>query len=212
MSFRMAVGNLFECKWWTLMGSQIGITTWHWAVSATAGLGAYPEDLRDWISLNTAGDFKACLSIQSFFRGITLQQIWPGTKPRPLIDPSGAGAGGGAGIPLPKQVSGIIKKLTELSGRAYRGRMYIPFPSAGDNEAVEGRPTGNYLARLTSFATDIEDPVTVGLAPDTTTLSPCLVHRANPGTFNFITDTEPSPYWGTQRRRGDYGPKNIAPF
>lgn len=212
MAEKLSVGNLYEVKWWSLLGSQLGLTSCHFICTVEAGLGGTAEGFADYLSLNTAGKFKDCLNNNAFFRGLTVWRIWPLPKPVPIVRTTGAGAGTGAGDPLPKQISGICKKKTAQAGRSQRGRMYIPFPSEGDNNPTEGRPSGGYIAKLALFDATIESIITVGTPPDTSQVAPCIVHRGVPGTFTFMTEFDEAPYWGTQRRRGDYGPQNIAPF
>lgn len=212
MAEKITVGNIYLVKWWTLLGSQLGITQCHFVCNGETGNSAFDEDFRDYLSLNTSAKFKDCLNNNANHRGISVWRIWPLPKPVPIISTAGAGNGTGAGDPLPKQVSGIIKKKTSQAGRAYRGRMYIPFPSEGNNDPTQGRPNGAYIALLSLFALTIEPQITVGAGPDTAILKSCIVHASVPGTFNYITEFDEPPYWATQRRRGDYGPQNVAPF
>jgi hypothetical protein len=140
----------------------------------------------------------------------------------PLWAPAGSIAGNGVGtagaVHLPKQTCGLISYVDGLSGRAHRGRMYVPFPSSADNVA-DGVPTVGYVVNLGALLTALLVPIIVVGAGGNTTIQPGLYHRAKvgpppvPQSITILSGPPtPSTLWATQRRRGDYGRPNRAPL
>lgn len=107
---------------------------------------------------------------------------------------SGSVAGSGAVDGASPQVAVLVRKLTGLAGREFRGRMYLPGPSenavtasgflAATNLAAYQTAADNYLAALLSNA------------------HPMILLHDNPATaVNTVTSLSVDPKVATQRRR-----------
>jgi len=130
------------------------------------------------------------------------------TSPAVLYDGT---AGGSASNMLPTQTRGLISWKTQFAGRAYRGRTYLPSTTIAYSTPV-GKPL---LAALTSWqgwATYMLGPILSG----GTTWVPGVYHRTPTAGISSIFDQFTSavvgPSFATQRRSGDYGRVNSAPF
>lgn len=214
MAANVFLGDVIHCQIISLMQSQLGICTINYVNIAQTG-DITDQEIADDLSTLFAITFKPMLNENASYRGVRVQARGAsGALKQPVFGINGQGQGGVAGDPLPKQTAGVISRKTERSGRQYQGRVYIPFPSEASNEATQGRPTAAYMALMTAFATDLYDshnPVGAGGNCE-------LQQSAFPGGFNSILSAWPylsavvRPYWGTQRRRGDFGPLNVSPI
>jgi hypothetical protein len=118
---------------------------------------------------------------------------------------------------IPNQVSGLVTKLTGSAGRKNRGRMYIPFPSVADQDAVSQQPTANYVTDIAAIATGIgvNAPFTFACGAGNTVTLAMLVYnfKASPPATVIATNAFIArPRWATQKRRGDYGKPNAFPW
>jgi hypothetical protein len=133
----------------------------------------------------------------------------------PGIVTDGVACTGGA-TPVPTQVSGIIQALTLKAGRAYRGRIFVPFPwiAAVDTDQT---PTAAYVTALNTWANTVgmvNQLLTVG--GNVYQLVPVIWHRhaGKTGiplarTYDIMTEANARKEWGTQRKRGDLGRLNV---
>jgi hypothetical protein len=155
------------------------------------------------------------MSDDAEYRGLKVQKEDALNKYQPVYSTVGQGAGGVVGEPLPKQICGIITRRGNYAGRRHQGRLYVPFPSEASSDPPSGRPTIAYLAALGSYADDCWTVVVVANGGNSCNLVPR--YRFTTGTppveysFNYVSAIA-RDYWGTQRRRGDFGPKNISPI
>jgi len=208
------LGDVIHVQIISLMQAQLAITTINYVNVAQTG-DITDQEIADDLSTLFSISFKPLLNENASYRGVRVQKRGSsGALTQPVYGINGQGQGGVAGDPLPKQTAGVISRKTERSGRQYQGRVYVPFPSEASNEATQGRPTAAYMALLATFATDLHNSHNpVGASGNCE-----LQQSAFPQGFNsilaawpYITAT-PRPYWGTQRRRGDFGPQNVSPI
>jgi hypothetical protein len=158
-------------------------------------------------------NLKACLSTSATLVGAKLSAVWPPPRALGGIVTEGAVGTGGAGT-LPGQVSGIIKNVTIVAGRAYRGRYYMPFPYAAAVD-TDNTPVAGYVTKLNNFAVQFVANISAMPVATTYNFNPVIYHRkagkaglplAN--SFDFIANTIGEKLWATQRRRGDFGRLN----
>lgn len=104
------------------------------------------------------------------------------------------------------QISYLVKKTTGFAGRAYRGRMYIPFP-ADTGVQESGALTSGELTLLTTAAAALETNMVV--PANTGAVDLRLLHAdtpSGPGAApTFITSLAASGFVATQRRRLERG-------
>jgi hypothetical protein len=204
-------GETLEQKWYFTQGLQIGLFVLHWKVDSVVNTTGAPTDfdIADIMGSTLATAMAAPLCSNATFEGNTVQVILPVRRPY-TWSLSGSGAGAISGDPLPKQDAGLIAKLTTLTGRANRGRLYFPFPSEASND-TPGQPGVAYRAALDALGAVLFVPQTVVGVKGTVSFSPIIYHRASGGgqpVVNWAVRTR----WATQRRRGDFGAINRLPW
>jgi len=170
----------------------------HWRVVSVGATPRSEQYVCDSLSQTFAAYYKLCMPILATYRGSTLQTVNPALTV-PVSSILGRGAGSVGGDTLPPQVAGLISFKTAFAGRAFRGRMYIPFPSETDN-TVAGIPSAAYLINLQNLGNAFASTLLVGPGGDQVTLEPVL-YRAAPLQVTTITSAMARPAWATQRRR-----------
>jgi len=206
----LITGHIWQVKAYARSTDQLAINVYHYQVTEQTGTEKLDSDLAARMDAILGPLYVDLMSVESEYRGIGVQRINPIPPTVEVFANIQADTGAVAGDLLPRQTCGLISKKTNLAGRKYRGRAYIPFPSEVDN-AADGTPTGGYLVNLLALADALEVPVVVGTAPNETTLTPILWHRLT-STFDVITLTATNDKWATQRRRGSYGRVNTSPI
>jgi len=203
-----AVGDVYQVKLYSLLGQQAGINVLHYSVTTLGGTGASDFEIGQAMAAALPTTYKALLSASASYRGLGIRKILP-TLSIETYNVTAQGAGGVAGEALPKQISGLITLRTTVPGRAFRGRVYVPFPGEGDND-TDQTPTAGYITRLGNFAGTLITTVTAGGA-NSNQLRLGVFHRVG-GAITVCNDTTARDRWATQRRRGDYGRTNILPI
>lgn len=152
---------------------------------------------------------------KAIFQGVTLQKWMPPTPlPMPVASTALNNPGVVTGDALPPDKAGIITWRTRFSGRKYRGRSYIPFPSETDSD-VNGLPTNGYVLRLVTLAGIFVPFFTSSdMGGNQAGWVKLVVHGRTPGSPNDAVVTSlPRQLWADQHRRGDYGRRNTpSPF
>lgn len=148
------------------------------------------DAISDWL----APSYKAWLSDDSHWTGIRLI-VGNDGPPFEFDSVSSGGPGtGGTNFEAP-QVQGLIHKGTGLSGRKYRGRMYVADVGGGHIDSF-GNLTGTELTNLESIAT-----AWFGLAgADALIGAPVLLH-ADATAPTTVTAMHAETKVATQRRR-----------
>lgn len=207
------INEIYEVRYWAIHLDQAAVFRRHYRVTTAENLSQPQGDLAVHFDSNHVGFIKALLATSATYRGVQVQRIWPLPRTFPSVVTASAGAGTGAvGDPLPRQTSGIITLNTEFAGRAFRGRIYLPFPSEGAND-VDGTPTAAYLTSLQAFATDLATTESIADAgANLVVLTPVIYHFLQPGTSHTVTAGVARDKWATQRRRGAYGNPNSSPI
>lgn len=196
---------------------QIGLNVTHWKVVNVVALGTDLPTFAAFMDARFAPAYKSFMGVSALWRGVGATNI-SGVRSREYTSATLPGPGTGAPGTLPGQVTGIIRLRTSSAGRHYRGRIYPPFPAA-DNEDVNGEMNDTGLARLTAIKNALGISFVVNQGASNTTFQLVILHRPTPSRpippndlTSSVTDTEAFGFWGTQRRRGDFGAANLAPF
>lgn len=156
--------------------------------------------------------YKALIHNGANFKGCTVHRL-SGPGPFEISEQSTVGAGPGTAgtIALPKQVSGLVSFNAAFRGRSFRGRQYVPFPSAAD-DIGDGIPTTAYILKLLALGAALKAPISAtGGGGGSIDMYPVLWHRVAM-TSTFIVGTHASSAWATQRKRGDFGRTNTSPI
>jgi len=208
----MLIADILEYRVVSSQGDQMALNVRHLVVDVISGLPTTQQAV-DALEAVISTPYKPLLSAQSTFRGVDLRVVFPIPTVADIAT-FNQGIGGVVGEDLPKQAGGVISLRSATPGRTGRGRMYIPFPGEADNENP-GRPIATYVTRLATLGTSVSAPLVVDdMLGNSATLSAVILNGppAAPGNFKRVTNTIARTFWGTQRRRGDFGAKNIPPF
>lgn len=205
----MAVGDVLQLTVVTEYEPQVGLNVRHFIVTAETGGGATMGEIVNALATAFSAVYTPLMSVNSTYRGAMIQKI----RPLPIGNPVASGIpavpGTVIGDALPGQVCGLITLRTEMAGRRFRGRVYVPWPAESDSD-LNGQPTIAYVGRLNALGTAyVGSQVVVG-ALGTTTIQSVIFGRST-GTTTSITNIRSRQRFATQRRRGDFGQPNIPP-
>lgn len=197
---------------------QLGEFTSHWLVTATGGASLTDADMLPLLRPGILANIVSIIPNVVSYRGHVMQVIYPVRKVA-AVDTTGQGPCGNTHGPLPMQTSGLIATLTSLAGRAYRGRLFIPFPATDAITPPLDTPTPGYQGFLQTFANTYFQVWTGTVGANSCTITPVIYHRkagktgtpAAHSTSN-ITRGIARGVWATQRRRGDLGRENAEPL
>lgn len=120
--------------------------------------------------------------------------------------------GGGTANSAPTQARPILRLRTDLVGPKFRGRMFLFTPDSM-NVTAAGFPGAGLLTAINALGVSILGPYspTAGAV-----WVPAVIHRVtltNPVLFSSqITSAAAAPGFGTQRRSGNTGKVNVAPW
>lgn len=210
MATTLALGDIIRVRVACYTSNQQGINVVHYRVSTSNGSGQTDAQVALALDTNLEVRYKAVISAQARYRGVSVQKIRPLPVAYPQVSTAFDGVGTVAGDMLATQVSGIVTAITNLAGPKYRGRVYIPFPGEGNSDA-DGIPTNAYVGNIDDIGDELFSPISVGVGPNDIVLTPVINHRAT-ATYTDITGWIARQKWATQRRRGSYGKTNPTPF
>jgi hypothetical protein len=112
---------------------------------------------------------------------------------------------------LPTQVRGLISCVSDVAGRRGRGRIFTPTPSKSQLD-LGGEMVPGYVTVMTNFA----HAVYTSLTTLGSTWTAVLASKTKPPTVVWtthpITGSAGGVLWATQRRGGDRGRQNAAPW
>jgi len=212
----MTVGNIYKHRVYCYFGDQVGINTRYFQVGAIAGPAVSELAFIAVQDIIFAALYKPALTDGAEYIGSDIQNITVG-PPYPLQSGTSANQGNGTGgtLPMGAQVSGLISTRTAMSGPAFRGRSYIPFPSADSTDATAPAfPNAAYSAQLQLIANAALGTVGYTIGGGTVSVTWVIYHyqpaalRALPTP---ITAAFPTGSYATQKRRGNYGRLNPSP-
>jgi hypothetical protein len=218
MAEAMAVGDIMLVKLYCQHLAQVSINNFHFLVSAVGLPPATDADLATSFDGIMGPLIRNLIVNPATYRGVGAQKIWP--LPVALTQYNNNSFGGGTTGPnaVPEQVAGVLSWGTAKAGRAYRGRIYLPFPPASDVLA-DGTPSAAYATNaglVGSFYAGGSYTVTEG--GRTAVLDAVIWHRkaGKTGipaahTYDAIVNYHVGGF-GTQRRRGAYGRLNTSPI
>jgi len=219
MATALDPGDLLRVRIWFKSGDQAAVNTVYYKVGTTSGNPTTDLNVAQQMDAFVAPVYKPLLADTAEYRGVQVSIVR--TPPRATQQAfAQAGVGTGGTVGMPRQVSGLIKFNTPDAGRAFRGRLYIPFPAV-DAAATDGLPSSTYLTNLAalvslyqsigSFDNDLTTPT--GFI----TVIQVIVHSVPKGGTPPPPDPSPIIAWtpaeifATQRRRGSFGRPNVSP-
>lgn len=219
MSAVLVVNGLYANRIWCLQAEQAAVNTVYYNVIANTGVLVQDTDMARVIEAMVAPQYKAIQSTDVSFRGVQTYLTNPpagGAAPSTVFSNALAGPGSLTPPDCPRQVSGLISWTTNLLGKRYRGRFYMPFPSTS-LVATDGLPTAAYQTSLVNLGHAFLNLVTINNVGSTgsATVALYLHHRAGKSPTPLatpITGIVVPPKFATQKRRGSYGRPNNSPI
>ena len=207
----MAVGDIWEIKFITRSNDQLGVNVCHYAVSAQTGADVSAQAVADYFSINFGGLLAGCMWNGAEYRGVIAARVFPGIRQFPASSTQNSGVGSRGPEPAPSQLALVLSKHTALAGRAYRGRLYIPFPALVDLD-TNGTPKPGLVTAAANLGLALLPPQTIqGPGGQSVTMFMCIWHQG-PGGITQVIELRARKKFGTQRRRGVYGNVNPVPI
>lgn len=190
---------------------QLAINIFHYRVTFLQGTSPTDSEIAIAMEAFWAPKYKTLINASCTYRGVQVQRVFPtpllAAVDSKLLQGFGTRVGTTVDI-LPGVVCGIVTKKTAGAGRAFRGRVYLPFPMEIDNEG--GSPSAGYETILDVVATNLAVPITVGTPPNSIQMSMCIFRRLSPFLSPQVTTGQVRGYFANQRRRSKlYGPDQI---
>lgn len=214
----LVIGHIYKCRMFYYAVTQEAVNTIYFEVNTV--IGGTEGDLADTWTTSWGVPVRTCIANTATYLGVDIQDVTGAppyeTQAASILE---QGIGSGGAVQLPGQVSGVLKMTTALTGRAYRGRLYIPFPpTAMVSVGPPPVPSGAYNTILNALGDLMVGSFAIlagGSGGVTGNANVILKHRKNkanvtPPPTNVINAIA-TGQWGTQRRRGDYGRQNSQP-
>jgi hypothetical protein len=211
-SFPIPIGGIVRAVTYCTYPGQTSVNQHKWQLTnLTSGTSFSSNQFTLDYDAAMASRYVDLLSEQALYYGTQVYLMNPiGLPPRPDSINANQIAGNGTGAILPRQTSGLISLRTATLGKIGAGRTYVPFPY-GDANETNGTPTVVYQGFLGTLGDFLKGNLLVVSGGVTATFRPCL-YRGGVDVPRFIEEAIIPDAWATQRRRGDYGRLNKAPF
>ena len=191
--------------------NQVGMNIFHFQVLTVGGGGLTLQEIAATLDINFAAVWKPLLCNTATYNGLGVTNI---TSPRTVEFNATAGSGvgtGGVGL-LPTQIRGLVSFYGSQAGPKHRGRLYVPFPSTVA-DSTTGFPSGAYQTALTTLRADLLAVNVLTIGGRTTGLSLVIPNKPYGGPLvTPVVRSTTSAKWATQRRSGQFGRANTAPF
>lgn len=204
-------GDVLELEVLTAITNQVGVNILHYNVTTVTTGGATLQEICNGMDLVLNIFYKNILCNAATYRGVGLSNI-SGLRTAQVVSTAHAGPGTAGANLIPTQVRGLISTYSNLAGPRYRGRIYVPFPSANGADAA-GLPTPAYVVILDALRAAIIAPRTIGGVGGNTTIVPSIAHRKDvPVSASEVQISVARTRFATQRKSGAYGRVNTPPF
>lgn len=206
----LVLNDRIEVRIVTYLATQTAFNVLRMGVIATTGGSVTETEAIQAMDNSWDEEYKDCMSGEANYRGSSLQRLEGTPLPVPIATALQAAAGNLGGDVLPGQVAGVISWRTSFTGPSRRGRSYIAFPDESSTQGG-GKPNATYLASLAALGVALMGPHIIIGGAGTATLA-LYVHSETLGIDTLVTSFIPRLFWGTQRRRGNFGEPNAPPF
>lgn len=210
MAITLAPGDRLQFRIWCSDNEQASVNTVYYRVDSVTGASETDVAAAVFFDTQVAAAMKALLTTGVMYDGVQCRVA--NRLPLPVAQSGTVNAGvGTAGAPgLPRQSAGLLKFETDLAGPGARGRLYLPFPCAPDNETL-GKPTAGYITRATALGTQLDNFTVIGSGPDTANVTWCVYSKVH-ARMQKITSFGVDLAWATMKKRGSFGRANVSPI
>lgn len=208
MAYELRAADVIQFSVFCQAGDQTSVNVFNYMVQSVVDPGPSLNDAAARFSDLVVTQYAGCMSPQAQYLGVKASVITSGPPPMPGFKVEHT-AGTMTGDLLPRAVSGLIQWQTDYSGKSYRGRTFVPFPSeAGSTSA--GEPSTVYQTAVDDLASAI---ITMAdISPGLGSANVYLVLWSRQlNEFTKIQTASVPLRWGTQHRRGDYGRIFVPP-
>lgn len=213
----LAMGDWIEVRFHCQNEFQAGINVRHYVYYLRSGeetlnLGQFVQNLYD----GFGPLYRAAMSNAAVFAGVDGKVITRPPFSAPALVAPPAAPGLIVSPPLPNQVSAIASLYTLYAGQQWRGRVYIPFPPQTASDALGNMTAafrdGPLRPLVAKFA---ETAIVIGTTGVLHYFRPSIYRRPKEGPppiearMTAIAGSYSPGRFATQRRRGQYGQKNV---
>jgi hypothetical protein len=206
----IATNDRLQIRLYSTCGDQTAINVLNFVVGAVVGI-VDEQPFINAVSTKMSLAMVQLQSAESTYYGADLRVYSGGALGPTWTSRSGTAAGSQPGDVLPRQVAGVIGWQTLTPGRPGRGRTFVPFPPE-QMSSGGGHPDTLYVGALGNLANQIRSTTPyVASTGNTAVLNFTLRNRAS-NAFVLVVNHVARAKWGNQRRRGDYGKKNVPGF
>lgn len=189
-------------------GDQQGINVLHYQVATIGGPAPTDQQLCNVMEIAYAPVYKAWLAAQAFWRGLSLQVVYPLPIPTRVISTASTGVGLNAGPSLPTQTAFLMRKFTLLAGPSNRGRAYLPFWDNSFN-AGTSTPTAAAVILANAWAAATITARVWAIGGSTVGLAPIIWNPAIPTVAKLVSSFAPVQQWATIRRRSSINKGDV---
>jgi len=218
MSTPLPGGSVVRAQAIATRGDQTALIQSHFWVSAFTGVGCTDADLAHALDAVVGPALRNFMTDAAAYYGMLVQKIFPAPAAAHVIDQTSAGPGSAGTGTLPGEVAGLTKCGTSLAGRAFRGRMYVPYPDHANLTTDQTELTTSGVGLMGAVTTPMYSPVTVTGGGGLSQFSPVVWHRkankagtTTPNSFTLVTGITLELLVATQRRRSARGRPNTPP-
>lgn len=209
MADLLATNDVLEVRLISNFRNQYAINVRHFRIGTTLVGAPTLDQAASAFEAKFAPLYKACMSSVAQWYGLTARRVTPGQSLE-SVTASLRGIGSVAGDPVPSQVAAVISLRSAIPGRAFRGRMYVPFASEADN-GTDGRPSAQYIGNANAIAIPLSQSTVYVLGAQQFSAIPVIYHRKLQ-TETTIVQAFTRFDWGTQRRRSQINRPDRPPI
>ena len=211
MSAIVSTGDRMEIRVFCQDGEQGSVNTVFYRVTGVTGV-VTDSDFAVAFDSVVSGDLKNMIYDNAVYQGVSARIANRLPLPVAALANGGAGNGNAGAIGLPRQTCGLLDFRTAIAGPGGRGRWFMPFPSASDNETF-GVPKASYVSALSAFGATLLAVTLIGavVGGGSADVAFVLWSRKN-AAMRAIDATFGSTRWATLRSRGSFGRANSGPF
>lgn len=213
----VAVGDHLKVRIACQLGTQFGLNVLGYRVAATVGASTDLLTIAQQMYNVFSVAYFPWLTNNANFYGTAVSRYTPGIPTDEYTQVLVAGGAAGPNA-QPSQAAGLIRLLTGIAGRSFRGRVYIPF---ADGSNIDGATSGLNAAGtvvLNNLSTALFVLPVFGVGANLASLALEIVHRARPGpppvgrTFSDVNAVAIRTFLATQRRRSELNRPDAVPF
>jgi hypothetical protein len=208
--------DVIRAVWIGSIANQVSMNRMYFLVTNVLGSPTVNDCLTA-IDNATGVPFPGMLTAAAVYHGVSAQLLRKRVLPatgfqlfEAVFSTVFTGPGTRGADPMAIQTRGIIRWTTLRAARGLNCRFYAPFPATTDI-LVSAVPTALYLSALGNFANAVLPPLVFGSGVNTGNLQAGNFDTTNGYKDGFTGFTTHNKF-ATQRRSGNYGRPNTAPF